>query len=379
MPTLRISSTSTLVINIMLFSLPSELLAFILDHLVYCIGIYHSVYLRLVCRNFDKCILDAIYALPTFETLGGGNADHLTWDNKMSKAMVAGLIRSKLRKHKDERALTRDVLRTVSFSTVCLVNVDKDAYTDTLVHLAADNVSLCEIIRGLTRDSNTLDIRTCLLENALAAAISLDQGSQIQTLMNLGAEAQSRTKWFGDLLHIAASYAAPKTVLSIFRTVLATVKQSKKRLAASRLIMALEHAATQGRADIFCAELWTSVEETCDHSFLHRVFEPAITGATLACHDNVVVAIFDLLRSYNRNFLSASYDMYWVEVLRLAALNGSESIVQLILSNTAIVNVKGSLNLPLEDACRTGRIRIVKLLIAYKTGHNLDSYAGSMY
>ena len=95
----------------------------------------------------------------------------------MSKAMVAGLIRSKLRKHKDERALTRDVLRTVSFSTACLVNVDKDAYTDTLVHLAADNVPLCEIIRGLTRDSNTPDTRTCLLENALVATISLDQGS----------------------------------------------------------------------------------------------------------------------------------------------------------------------------------------------------------
>ena len=128
--------------------------------------------------------------------------------------------------------------------------------------------------------------------------------------MNLGAEAQSRTKWFGDPLHIAASYAVPKTVLSIFRTVLAIVKQSKKRLAASRLIIALEHAATQGRANIFCAELWTSVEETCNHSFLHRVFEPAITGTTLACHDNVVVAIFDLLRSHNRNFLSASHDMY---------------------------------------------------------------------
>ena len=78
MLTLRISSTSTLVINIMLFSLPLELLAFILNYLVYCIRIYYSVYLRLVCRNFDKCILDTIYALPTFETLSGSNTNYLT-------------------------------------------------------------------------------------------------------------------------------------------------------------------------------------------------------------------------------------------------------------------------------------------------------------
>ena len=78
MLTLRISSTSTLVINTMLFSLPLELLAFILDHLVYYIGIYYSVHLRLVCYNFDKCILDAIYALPTFETFSGSNTNYLT-------------------------------------------------------------------------------------------------------------------------------------------------------------------------------------------------------------------------------------------------------------------------------------------------------------
>ena len=197
--------------------------------------------------------------------------------------------------------------------------------------------------------------------------------------MNLGAEAQSRTKWFSNLLHIATSYAVPKTVLSIFRTVLAIVKQSKKRLTTSRLIIALEHTTIQSRANIFYTELWTSIEKTCNHSFLHRVFEPAITGTILACYNNVVVAIFDLLQSYNRNFLLASYDMYQVEVLKLAALNGSESIVQLILSNTIIVNVKKSLNLPLKDVYRTGHIRIIKLLIAYKTRHNLDSYIGSIY
>ena len=88
--------------------------------------------------------------------------------------MVVGLICLKLRKYKDERALTRDVLRTVSFSIVCLVNIDKDAYIDTLIHLVVDNVLLCEIIKGLIRDLNTLDTRTCLLENILAAAISLN-------------------------------------------------------------------------------------------------------------------------------------------------------------------------------------------------------------
>ena len=71
--------------------------------------------------------------------------------------------------------------------------------------------------------------------------------------------------------------------------------------------------------------------------------------------------------------------MYQVEVLKLAALNSSESIVQLILSNTIIFNIKGSLNLLLEDVYRTSCIRIIKLLIAYKTRYNLDLYIGSIY
>ena len=294
----------------MLFSLPPEVLTIIFDHLIHCIGIKHSVHLRPVCRSFDEYILDAIYALPTFENVDDTNDDHLAWDIKMSKPVVASLIRAKLRHHQEERALTREVLHTANFITAFLVDAEKDTYADALVHLAADNLPLYEIIKGLSKDATPPDTDACLLENALAAALSLDRTSHMQTLINLGAKAQSRTKWFGDALNIAASYAAPKTILSILRTALATDEQAKKRLAASRLIMALEHAATQGRADIFCTELWTSVEETYDHSLVHKVFEPAITSATLAYHNNVVVAIFDLLRSRNRNFLNASYDIY---------------------------------------------------------------------
>ena len=363
----------------MLFTLPPEVLASIFDHLGYCIGLHPSVRLRPVCRSFNQYILDTIYALPTFENLDGDNADHLTWDIKMSKAMVAGLIRTKLRNHQEERALTREVLRTVSFITASLISVEKDVYTETLVRLTADSLPLYEIINGLSRDSLPPDTGVCLLENALAAALSLDQTSHIQALMNLGAEAQSRTKWFGDALQVAASYAAPKSFFSVLGNALATDDQVKKRLTASRLIMALEHAATQGRACIFCTDLWTSIEGTYDHCLVHKVFEPAIKAAALACHDSVILAIFDLLRSRDGNFLYASQDTYWTEVLRLAASNGSETTTQLILSNTAIVDVKGSLNLVLEDACRTGRTAIVKLLIAHHTGHNIDSYAGSVY
>jgi hypothetical protein len=363
----------------MLFSLPPEVLTFVFDDLVHCIGIHRSVHLRPMCRSFDEYILNAIYALPTFENVDDNYADHLTWDIQMSKSMVVRLIRTKLRNHQEDRALNREILHTASFITTSLVNAEKDVYTYTLVRLAADNLPLFEIIKGLSRDSSPADTAARLTENALAAALSLDQTSHIQALMKLGAKAQSRTKWFGDALHVAACYAAPKTFLSILGTVLATDDQFKERFAASRLIMALEHAATQGRADIFCSDLWTVIEETYDHCLVHQVFEPAIKGATLACHDNAVLAIFALLSSHNRSFLNASHDMYWAEVLRLAASNGSESTVQLILNNTAVVNAKGSLNLPLEDACRTGRTTIVQLLIAYSTGHNLDSYAGSMY
>ena len=363
----------------MLLSLPPEVLALTFDHLVQCIGIRHSVHLRRVSHTFDQFILDAVYALPTFQSLEDNSPNRLTWDIKMSRSMVAGLIHAKLRNIPEERALTRDILHTVGFINTNLDDVEQKTYTDTLVHLAADGIPLYEVINGLTRVSNLPDHGTALLENALAAGLSLDQPSHVQALLNLGAKAQSRTKWFGDALQIAACHAATDRFFLILKKALTTDDLSKKRLTASRLVMALECAATEGRADIFGTDLWAYIEETYDHCLLHKVLEPAINAAALAYHDIVIIAIFALSSTHNRNFLDACDDMFWVEVLRLAASNGSESMVQLILNNTAVVDVKGSLNFPLEDACKTGRIRIVEMLLAKHTGHNLDWYAGALY
>ena len=221
----------------------------------------------------------------------------------MGKSIVAGLIRARLRNHSEERALTREIVKTVSSITTTLVNVKGDAYTEALAVLAADNMPLYEVIKGLSRNPSPTQANTTLLENALVAAAALNQTSYVQALIKLGARARCRTRFFGDALHTATTHTSPKTFLSILGTALATDEQFNSRFAALRIVIALEHAAAQDRADIFSTELWTSIKETYEHSGLHEVFNLAIMAATLASYNSVVLAIFDLLRSYDSDFL----------------------------------------------------------------------------
>lgn len=363
----------------LIFKLAPEVLTLIFDHLVRCVGIRPSVRLRPVCRTFEQYIMDAVYALPTFESLEDDGPDHLTWDIKMHKSMVANLIRAKVKKKPDQRALTREILQTVTFVMATLDQPSEEAYTDALVRMAAKHLPLHEVIRGLSTHPDLPETGSSLLENALAAALFLDLPSDVETLLNQGAKAQSSTKWFGNALTVAGCHARAQSFFSVLKTALATDDPLRKSVIASRLIMAFERGAAQGRADVFCARLWADMDEMFAQHPAHTFFYPALMSGTLASNDDVVLAVFELFTLRDTNPLTEFVDEFWVELLTVAASNGSTSTVWLILNKTATTDCKGSLELPLEVACRNSHTPIVRALIARRSQHNLSSYAGAMY
>ncbi|KXT06418.1 hypothetical protein AC578_6060 [Pseudocercospora eumusae] len=360
----------------MLLNIPTEVLYLIFEFLIYSVGIRDGLRLRHVCRLFNLHVLESIYALPTFENNADGNEPHLSWDFKMSKPLISGLIHAKLKHCTEERPIVTQIVSTKKLIPVNMRTEDDGAYTDALIQLIVEHTPLHEIIEGLSKGRPQYHARSMLLENALTAALSLDRQQDVRTLRAMGASAQFRTKWFGDPLVVAAQHGPKETFFSLAENEL--LAEAPKRHAASRLYLAFEHAAFHGRAEMFCIHHWSCLQRAFRGFPDSDCLQSAFTSAILASQDNVVATILTLLDS--GRFPSIALDEEtWVGSLRLAASNGSVPIAQLLLRRPEILGCTDSFTLALEDACRAGAISIVELLLSLRTDLNLSSYAGAMF
>ncbi|GAB7366157.1 hypothetical protein MBLNU230_g7719t1 [Neophaeotheca triangularis] len=352
-----------------LLQMPPELVALILNQLLLEDGIH----------SFDDLISEAIYGLPTFQGLSDVSPAHLTWDVNMSKPMVASLIHSKLKAEPEQRPLTKELAHTVRFAESVFGPGQTTHFTNTLVQLAANHLPLYEIIDGLSWSSTATDSHFTVLENTLAVALYLDRPSHVETLIKLGAKAQVRTMSFGDPLTHAACHGQLPTYLLILGVSMATDNETIRRLVSSRHVLALRQAAVFGRADLFCRDLYTSMEHMYAYYGVIGVYEPIIKAATLASRVEVVFAVFRMLDGQNADILNVFGEEFWVETLRLASSNNLGSVVGFILSRTSILSRHGSLNFPTEDASRSGHLSVLALLIANHSEDNLTSWGGIVY
>jgi hypothetical protein len=179
----------------------------------------------------------------------------------VNKVMIVSLIQAKMKSHPEERTLTQEILDTVDLVESSLGFHKRQIYTSALMHSTANYLSLDDIVNGLRRGSRVLHRDSNLVENALVAALLLDCSNDIQVWLDQGAKGQSPTEWFGDPLTVASCHAQSRTLELLIRSALATQDIAVKRLVSLRQISALRQAAAKGRDDIFCAEIWASMEE----------------------------------------------------------------------------------------------------------------------
>lgn len=342
-------------------------------------GIRASVRLRLVCPAFDRHIQDAIYSLPTFETPDATPSDHLTWDGRMSAAMTAGLIHYKLRSHPDERALTREILYTADVVAAVLGEAHREAYTDALVHLTAHELPLHEILHGLARGPRFAATTSSPAENALVASLFIGQPSDTQVWIRTGARARRRTKWFGDALTVACWHTDMETFRSILGVVCMTEDPLQRDTAASRTVTALECGAAHGRIDIFSQDVCRGLQKVGARYGMDDFLKPALKSAAMNSHEDVVMAILELIREHDVTIFTKPDPHFWAEFLRIAASKGSITTIRTLLSYPTLVNFTRAFDLPLEDACRNGHLSVAELLTTTGTDLTLQSYAGSTY
>lgn len=314
--------------------------------------------------------LDVIYSLPTFD---GKESKHvhcpasLTWNEKMNKHFVAGLIRAKLNACQKLRPLTLEIKSTVQLIQLLLGEAEATDYLDALVHLAVNNLCLPQIIKRLApvEASSTITFsRATLLTNGLVAALFLKRHSHVEALLQLCAQAHSQTHSFGEPLYVAALYADPRTFCDLIDATMATRQQTTRQLLESRLFVALERAASAGRALIFNHDLHESLGRICHHYPRRVYYESALKGAMLASCAEVGEALLNLLRIEGDGRLLSDNKSFWIEILRLSCSGNSRDIAQQVLDDTGIQGWSGSLDLPLEDASRLGNFELVTLLMS---------------
>lgn len=329
--------------------------------------------------------LDVIYSLPTFD---GKESKHvhcptsLTWNEKMNKHFVAGLIRAKLNACQKLRPLTQEIKSTVQLIQLLLGEAEATDYLDALVHLAVNNLCLPQIIKRLApvEASSTITFsRATLLTNGLVAALFLKRHSHVEALLQLCAQAHSQTHSFGEPLYVAALYADPRTFCDLIDATMATRQQTTRQLLESRLFVALERAASAGRALIFNHDLHESLGRICHHYPRRVYYESALKGAMLASCAEVGEALLNLLRIEGDGRLLSDNKSFWIEILRLSCSGNSRDIAQQVLDDTGIQGWSGSLDLPLEDASRLGNFELVTLLMSRHSKLNLRSVNGAVF
>ena len=359
--------------------LPPEVLSTIFVQLVEHVGIRCSVQLRSVCHTFNQHIQDAVFSLPTFESPDAAAPDHLTWDWKMGRAMIAGLIHHKLESYQDERALTAEILRTTDFVAAALGEINREAYKDALVELAANELPLHEILHGLAREPWVSIAESSSVENALVASLYIGRQSEMQIWLHQGARAGHRTKWFGDALTVACCYADVGMFRSMLNVVFMTDNTLDDTVAASRTVMALECGAAAGRVDIFSRDVCRDIQNSGARYSMSDFLKPALKSAALDTHEDMVIATMSLMRQHSLDAFTTPDHQFWAECLRIAASNGSDITVCTILSHPMLTNMLRAFDLPLEDACRNGHLSVVQLLTAKSTNYTLQSYGGATY
>ncbi|KAK3669540.1 hypothetical protein LTR78_010594 [Recurvomyces mirabilis] len=357
---------------------PSEILSTIFVQVINYVGIRLSVRLRLVCHKFDQHIQDAIFSLPTFESPDAVAPGHLTWDWKMGRAMIASLIHNKLESHQDERALTREILCTADFVATVLGETNREAYKDALVELAVAGLPLHQVLHGLIRDPQLLTGRSSAIENALIASLYMGRGYEMEVWILKGACAGHRTKWFGDALTVACCYADVEMFRSIIRVVSMTDDTLKGDAAASRMVMALESGAASGRLDIFSPGVCYDTQVFGTRYGIDEFLKPALKSAALKSHDDVVIAIMSLMKQHDLDASTTLDQQFWDDLLRIAASNGSDIMIRVMLSYPSLVGSSRAFDLALEDACRNGHFSVAELLTATASDHSLR-YGGATY
>nr|POE75501.1 hypothetical protein CFP56_53613 [Quercus suber] len=328
--------------------------------------------------TFNTYIIELIYGLPTFEQLDYDGPPHLTWDIRMSKSMVAGLIHYKMKSEPHTRPLTSEIRETLQLIESIPGLGDTTGYNEALVQLAAEALPLSEVIGRLSARSYKTAHRSSILENALIAALYQNQISHIETILACGAQPHRRTYSFGEPIAVAACYAGLDSLYLVVQKASLLKDELCDKLVASRLLAALEKAAGKGRSDIFAKGMPVLIDIVGPGEPRYLFYTTALSSAILAGHGHVVDTITDILNKDDYLFTSRDDHASWLQLARLASSENYEDVLALAIKFSSKADLLHEMEKLLGDACRQGHVNIVDMLMTNVEPH-LDWYTNAVY
>ena len=335
---------------------------------------------------FDRYVQDAVYSLPTFEDAEDESTPpHLRHDPRMCEAMVARLMLSKnYDKKVFRRKLTCQIWRTMDFIAAHLCHCDdalRPEYTVATATVTAHALPFLEIVRSLKLEPADLTYSDDSTQYALAAAVHLGRPADVVKLLELGANVDRSGTSYGHCFSVAAQQGHDQILSLLLDTSSQDSRANQWR--EHHIIEALYEAATAGHTDtaIF---LLHCVEHGSD------VFAKVHVATTYALQASQRQTALSILAWRKNNLPELSrYPTFMMplpevpislcRVLQIACSTNSKDVVEHILHQTPITYWGGSLNIALEDACRSGHSDVVELLLSISTNDNLTSYSDALF
>ncbi|KAF1812550.1 hypothetical protein P152DRAFT_342601 [Eremomyces bilateralis CBS 781.70] len=192
-----------------LLVLPSEFVAAIMKDVLDTIGLREGTKLRVVCRQFNVFMLNAIYALPAFEGEHEPGLKFFRRDCTMSVRMTAGLILTRMR---TGNSMNRPLCFAIKQAVAILTDVPHQTagtphttYFEALATAAARAIPLPRIVRLLSPDCGIKIEPEGSINDAIIAAIYAGNSGLVECLLGRCRTLSAKTQFFGEFLSAAAS------------------------------------------------------------------------------------------------------------------------------------------------------------------------------
>lgn len=281
----------------------------------------------------------------------------------MPKVMIARIIEHKTNMHNGRcRSICSSITKAADFLTNLFVNKEEISASECIRALAltaANNLCLSEIVKHLevSNRSDQYQDTTCP-ESALIAATCMQRASTVKKLVEVGAIATRRTRYFGDAM-TAAARSGSEDILNHFLDTSQCSSGMSSPMESLSHTTALEAASAAGQEQAVSVLL-----RRAPLLRPHVLFDAAIQSATQGNHESIALMILQQRKPLDPD---REYT-FWFNLLRKASESACDTIVDFFLQSSQPSLSEEHMALAIEDAGQRGHVSTMQLLFSPPPG-----------
>ncbi|KAJ8109994.1 hypothetical protein OPT61_g7046 [Boeremia exigua] len=333
--------------------LPAELLQLTIDTAVQLTDLQCAIKFRETCRQFDQVVQNSIFRL----------SKSVLVKRRLSMPLRCRLVDAKMRLgNADELPLCYDINRTADYLVDCGTAVARRQYVHFLTTAAANSLMYWKLLDCLT-ERQTGPTLEQVRDNALVAAVGVEDLAIVRMLLEQGANPASNTPLFGEPLATAASTGS----LAVVHLLLDYWDwEQYPELVGLRLMNAIE-VASGG----VLAKLLDHRDRVARSTFDDAVIRLAKSGQT--------VAVDRLLAFRQADPSPEAKAAFWLRLVRTAAEYNQQALLRAVLARHLPDIGEASLVAATQEVCLANHSQMVHIILAHLSVSDPKRIADSLF